>query len=411
MQTIPLIGRGNLTAGQLAGQAAVVTGAGRGIGYEAARALLWLGARVILAEVDRQTSREAEQRLRAEFGVAPDGQLRVVAVQSDVGDERSVQHLAREAERRIGPVDIVLNNATVTPMGAAHTVPIKAWDDSYRVNLRGPVLLARAFLPGMLARNRGVFVAVSSAGGAYMGAYEVLKTAQVDLARTLEAELEGTGVCAFTIGPGLVRTPGLAAAVPKLAALYGKTEEEFFAMSAAHEISVEAAGAGFAAAIALAERFRGMEIGARQALNAAGIPLEAEAAPAAPTSSAKRSEALALARTVRQTLAEQSAGWAERPLFERQWVARDFKRYAGQPAADWLRDLDRLVQALEQDGADGARWPASTVPISQLGAYYAHTQEVLAGWEKDAAKRDAHMKILKDWQIQAERLAELTGSR
>jgi NAD(P)-dependent dehydrogenase (short-subunit alcohol dehydrogenase family) len=323
-----------------------------------------------------------------------------------VGDERSVDRLRREAERRIGKVDIVLNNATVTPMGAIHDVPIAEWDKSYRVNLRGPVLLARAFLPGMLKRNEGVFVAVASAGGAYMGAYEVIKTAQVDLARTLDIELEGTGVIAFTIGPGLVMTPGFEAAVPKLAALYGKSVEEFREMSRAHELSAEAAGAGCAAAVALAKQFRGAEIGSRQALNAAGLALEVDAhtREAAGLSAEQRAEALALARDVRQTLAEQSAGWAERPLFERQWVARDFKRYAGKTPEDWLQTLAGLEHDLA--GGNGVK-TAGTTPVGELAMYYSHMQEVLAGWEKDAARREAHMKALQGWEAEAARLAAL----
>jgi len=399
MGSVPLIGTGSLTREQLAGQGAVVTGAGRGIGLEAARALIWLGAKVIVAEIDRDNGKRAEGRLADEFGLG-----RAHFVQTDVGDERSVARLKREAERLMGTVDIVLNNATVTPMGAVHNVPIAAWDKSYHVNLRGPVQLARAFLPGMLQRNKGVFVAVASAGGAYMGAYEVLKTAQVDLARTLDMELEGTGVIAFTIGPGLVMTPGFEAAVPEVARLYGKTVDEFRAMSKEHEISAEAAGAGFAAAVALREQFRGAEIGSRQALNAAGI-VEAEAGgEAAGLSAEQRAEALGLARAVRQTLAEQSAGWAERPLFERQWVTRDFKRFAGQTADDWLRALAQLEQDLATANGHGQR---RGTPVRQLALYYKHMQEVLAGWEKDAAKREAHMHMLKGWEAEAARLGAL----
>ena len=178
------------------------------------------------------------------------------------------------------------------------------------MNLRGPVLLALNFLPGMLKRNFGVFVLVSSSGAApYMGAYEVFKTSQVELSTTLDAELEGTGVITFTISPGLVRTPGAEEAIEKIAPLYGKNVEEFYKMSEKQIISVEAAGAGFAAAIARAEKYRGQEIGSIQALMDAGIELQEEEKTNKKTlTEEEKKQALSLIREIETTLWEQSEG-------------------------------------------------------------------------------------------------------
>ena len=110
---------------------------------------------------------------------------------TDVGDEASVAALRAAAEAAFGAVDAVINNATIFPMGAVVDRQVGDWDRSYRVNLRGPVLLAIAFLPGMLKRGRGIFVCVSSSGAApFMGAYEVFKTAQGELATTIAGEVE-----------------------------------------------------------------------------------------------------------------------------------------------------------------------------------------------------------------------------
>jgi hypothetical protein len=257
----------------------------------------------------------------------------------------------------------------------------------------------------MLERNTGVFVCVSSAGAApYMGAYEVFKTAQVELARTLDAELGGTGVIAFTIGPGLVRTPGAEAGIAQLAPLYGKTVAEFYAMSEAHILSVEAAGAGFAAAIALASRFRGQEIGSIQALATAGIHLpekEQKTAATAPTET-ETGEMLALCREVHATLAEQSEGWRKRPFFERQWVFRDFKQNAGMPVEQWLELLGRLEGCLE--ARDFTALAALHAPVDQLAGYYAHLQQVAAGYEKDPKKLEEQLHIVRGWQDAAHRL-------
>lgn len=399
---LPLIGRGTLTREALADRVAVVTGAGRGIGYEAARALAWLGARVVVAEIDKRTGIAAAQCIAGEMGADS-----AVCIRTDVSDERSVRHLAQEAGKHFGPVDIVLNNATVSPVGPVPEARIASWDASYRVNLRGPVLLARAFVPGMLRRGHGVFVCVASSGAApYMGPYEVIKTAQVELANTLAAELEETGVITFTIGPGLVHTPGAEGTIPKIAALYGKTVDEFYDLSKAHIISAEAAGAGFAAAIAMASQWRGQEIGSVQALRAAGIEWEAPAVAAAGLSQARCAEALALCREVRTTLAEQSAGWRERPLFERQWVVRDFRKHAGMPVEQWLEQLERLEAAL--DACDAAGVAALRAPVGQLAAYYSHTLEVARGYlAKEPEKLAESERAVGAWHAAAAGLAEI----
>src|SRR5512137_113767 len=185
---------------------------------------------------------------------------RVLFVHTDVGDEESVHNLYQESIRRFGKVDVVINNATIAVLGAVKDLPIEKWDSSYQVNLRGPVLMARAFLPGMIERNHGTFACVSSTGTAFLGGYETFKAAQVHLANTLDTELEGTGVIAFTIGPGLVPTETASNAVAQLAPLMGMSVDQFFDMNKGAVLSVEEAGAGFAASIVFAEKFRGQEI-------------------------------------------------------------------------------------------------------------------------------------------------------
>jgi len=160
-----IIATGKLNQTTLANQVALVTGAGGGIGYEACRSLLWLGAKIIVAEINKTNGLESVRKLKAEFG--PDSAF---FVHTDVGEERSIAKLKQQALRHYGKVDIVINNATIASLGAVKDVSIQVWDQSYRVNLRGPVLLAHTFLPGMLERQYGVFVCVSSLGTAYMGA-------------------------------------------------------------------------------------------------------------------------------------------------------------------------------------------------------------------------------------------------
>jgi NAD(P)-dependent dehydrogenase (short-subunit alcohol dehydrogenase family) len=384
----------------LKGETIVVTGAGGGIGIEAARTLLWLGANVIIAEVNEATGKQANASLAAEFDPG-----RVAFILTDVGDEASVQSLHDQAVKRFGKVDAVLNNATIAVLGLVKDVPIEKWDASYRVNLRGPVLLARAFLPGMIERKHGVFVCVSSVGTAFLGGYETFKAAQVHLANTLDAELEGTGVIAFTIGPGLVPTETASRAVDQIAPLMGMTVAEFYDLNKNALLTPEEAGAGFAVSIVFAERFKGTEISSLAALKAADINYgSGEAKPeSASVSADRRKQAAEICGKVRVTLKEQSDGWKQRSLFERQWVIRDFRKTAGMSAEEWLDALERLETSLHGDGE------ITQLPLSRLAGYYDHLADLAKGYEKDSVKLQENLAHVYSWRDDVKQLEELVG--
>ena len=297
----------------LRGETVIVTGAGGGIGYEAVRCLLWLGANVVIAEINQQTGLKAVEKLEAEFG-----EDRLLFVNTNIGDETSVQNLYEESTQRFSKVDAVINNATITVLGQVKDLPIEEWDKSYYVNLRGPVLMAKFFLPDMIRRNHGVFVCISSTGTAFLGGYETFKAAQVHLANTLDAELEDTKIIAYTIGPGLVPTETALRSVAQLAPQMGMSVDEFFEINKGAVLSIEEAGAGFAASIIFAEKFRGQEISSIQALKAADINFglrekEGDSVSLRPN---ERKQALALCEAVHVTLKEQAEGWKKRSIFE-----------------------------------------------------------------------------------------------
>lgn len=392
-----IIENGTLKRGQLSGEVCIVTGAGRGIGLEAARSLAWLGAKVVIAEIDPGTGRAAEALLRQEFG-----EEAAVCVPTDVSKEESVTALKAEVERRYGRADAIINNATAFRMGAVTDVGIAGWDLAYGVNVRGPVLLAQAFLPGMISRNHGCFVCVSSSGAApFMGAYEVFKTAQVELARVLDAEMEGKNVHALTIGPGMVRTPGSEEGITVLAPLYGKSVEEFYAMSKDVTLSPEEAGAGFATAVALAERFRGQEISSFAALSAIGIAVGTPVVRGT-ADTLQWSKAEALAARALSDLEEQYRGWTEMVVFKRQWILRDFKKGAGMPVEQWLDALRSLHAALS--ARDASRIASLTLPFDRLIAQYKHMLEMLTDYEKDPQKLSTGRKAIEGWIDDAEAL-------
>jgi NAD(P)-dependent dehydrogenase (short-subunit alcohol dehydrogenase family) len=159
-----------------------------------------------------------------------------------------------------------------TSIGAVVKVGIEMWDLAYGGNVRGPVLMAQAFQPDVVARDHGCFVCISSSGAApYIGAYLVFKTTQVELSRVLDGEMEGRKVHALSFCPGLVHTPSSIEGIGALVPLYKKSVDEIFALSNDITLATEEAGAGFARTVVLAERFPGKEISSFVALSAIGI--------------------------------------------------------------------------------------------------------------------------------------------
>jgi len=394
-----LISRLGFDVNQLHGVTVIITGGGGGIGYEAARALLWLGANVVIAEIDPKGYLAAEQ-LNTKFS----GE-RALFVQTDVGAESSVQNLYLKSTQRFGQVDVVINNATIAMLGQVKELPIQSWDASYRVNMRGPVLMAQAFLPGMIERRQGVFICISSAGTAFLGGYETFKAAQVHLANTLDAELENTGVIAFTIGPGFIATETARAIVEQLAPQMGITVSEFFALNKNAVLTPEEAGAGYAAAVVFAEKFKGMEISCIQAIKAADITYGTKEISTVILEAKEQEQAVALCSQVRQSLQRQSNDWKQRSVFERQWIHRDFRKTAGKSVSEWLGALEELECWLLADVP--AYESIIHLPLEKLAEYYDHLADLAKGYEKDPVKLEENLRYVHRWRDDVDDLIRL----
>jgi 3-oxoacyl-[acyl-carrier protein] reductase len=183
----------------LQGQVALVTGGGRGIGRNIALELAAAGARVAVAARTRDEIEETAQEING------------LAIECDVSDRVSVEHMVRLAESELGPIDLLVANAGISiDEDAAWEIDPADWWRVFEVNVLGVYLCCRAVIPGMLERRRGRIVNVAS-GAAYLPgskstAYSASKAAVHRFSETLANQLEPHGIPVFSISPGLVRT-------------------------------------------------------------------------------------------------------------------------------------------------------------------------------------------------------------
>jgi short-subunit dehydrogenase len=182
----------------------LVTGASRGLGAAIGRELLARGHRVVLTARSADQLAAAVAALQAEYGD------RVQWVAADLADPLAAQSLIGMVEQRFGPLDALFNNA-----GTGTWKPLIEWsaDEVIRctqLNLVAPMLLARAVLPGMLARRRGYIVNIASDLArrplAKMAPYVASKHGLLGFSASLLREVKGNGVKVSTVLPGIIDT-------------------------------------------------------------------------------------------------------------------------------------------------------------------------------------------------------------
>ncbi len=185
---------------QLHGKIALITGAGRGIGRAIAIALARAGCEVVI------TARSIAQlvAVQKEIFVLKG---KALPIQADLTRDDDLQSLVQSC----GPVDFLINNAGWGKRAPVVRAKVEDWDQTFRLNLRAPMILAQAFLPAMIEKGAGAVINIGSVSGksgeAEGAAYSASKFGLIGFTQSLYEEVRERGIKVAIILPGFVDTP------------------------------------------------------------------------------------------------------------------------------------------------------------------------------------------------------------
>jgi 3-oxoacyl-[acyl-carrier protein] reductase len=188
---------------------ALITGSNQGIGYAIAQRLAADGMRVVISGPRGEAVAKAAKTL-AETGAD------AIGLAADVSKERAVEKLFEEIESRFGRLDVLVNNAGISPRVAGRVpkveeIPFEHWEQTIAVNLTGAFLVSRAAVPLMKRGGWGRIINMSSLSGRMFTGfgschYAASKAGLIGLSRVLAGELGGHGITVNCLAPGHIKT-------------------------------------------------------------------------------------------------------------------------------------------------------------------------------------------------------------
>jgi 2-hydroxycyclohexanecarboxyl-CoA dehydrogenase len=199
----------------LDGRCTLVTGAASGIGRAIAERLAEEGSRVAVSDLSRPDA----EATAADLG-AP-----AIGIELDVTSDDSIRRAVTEVTERLGPIDVLVNNAGWDRMEPFLDSQPETWDRVLAINLRGPIAVTRAVLESMVERGKGRIVSIASdagrVGSSGEAVYSGAKAGIMGFSRTIAREVAARGINVNTVCPGPTNTPllqGMAETNPKLIA-------------------------------------------------------------------------------------------------------------------------------------------------------------------------------------------------
>lgn len=195
-----------MTLFDISGKVAIVTGSSRGIGKAIAHRLAEHGASVVISSRNAVSCDEAAAEINAAVG-----REAAIAIAASISSKGDLQRLVAETQERLGSIDILVCNAASNPhFGSMATISDEQFSKTLQNNIISNHWLAQMVAPQMIAAGGGAIIIVSSIGGlkgsAEIGAYNISKAADFQLARNLAVELGPQNIRVNCIAPGLIKT-------------------------------------------------------------------------------------------------------------------------------------------------------------------------------------------------------------
>jgi len=188
---------------ELRNRVVLITGGSRGLGLLLARQAVAEGAKVAICARDADELERAQRELTADGG-------EVIALVRDLTDPLAVRTLVTEVQGKLGPIDVLINNAGIISTGPLDNLDERDFQDSMNTHFWAPLHAMQAVLPDMRRRGEGRIVNIASLGGKvavpHLIPYSASKFALVGLSEGFRSELTQHGIKVTTVCPGLMRT-------------------------------------------------------------------------------------------------------------------------------------------------------------------------------------------------------------